>query len=424
MNLEIVQVNGCKRDLVVEVPQEQVEQEIEALAKTYAQRAKVPGFRPGRVPLGIVRQRFAAELRSEATQEIIERTWKQALEQHKLAPLTEPSVKDVQGESGAPLKFTLAFEVLPELEVKDYLGVGVTPETTAVDEKSIDAALETLREQHAQYVPVEENAIRDGNLVTITVDGVFADGGKPIHEDDVTLVVGSPETNEIFSQNLRDGKIGEERSFDVAYPQDHHRKRFAGKLLHYRVKIQDIKEKHVADLNDDFAKELGVESLQGLRDKIRDELVTKAKESAEKKAREAVIDEVIRHNTFDVPDCLVEDELEGHARRITASLARQGIDVNKTSIDWKKVFEEERPVAEQAVRRAIVLDAVARQEKIEVSEEELEAELQRLSEGTGKTTAALRAQLEKDNKILSFKERLRQNKALDFMLRNANISRG
>ena len=409
---------------MVEVPPEQVEQEIEALAKTYAQRAKVPGFRPGKVPLRVVRQRFAAELRSEATQEIIQRSWKQALDQHKLAPLTEPAVKEVQGESGATLKFTLSFEVLPEVEIKNYLGVTLTPESSTVEDKSIDAAMEALRDNHAQYVPVEGGEIQDGHLVTITVDGVFADGGRPIHEDEVTLVVGSPETNETFSQNLRGGKIGEERSFDVAYPQDHHRKRFAGKLLHYKAKIQDIKEKHVAELNDDFAKDLGTESLERLRDRVRDELVTKAKESAEKKAREAVVDEVIRHNAFDVPDCLVEDELEGHARRITASLARQGIDVNKTSIDWKKIFEEERPVAEQAVRRAIVLDAVAKQEKIEVTEEEVEAELQRLADGTGKTTAALRAQLEKDNRILSFKERLRQNKALDFMLRNANISRG
>ncbi len=410
--------------MVVEVPQEQVEQEIEALAKTYAQRAKVPGFRPGKVPLRIVRQRFATDLRSEATQELIQRIWKQALGEHKLAPLAEPAVKEVQGEPGAALKFTLSFEVLPEVEVKDYLGVPITPEATEVDEKAIDTALEALRESHAQYVPVEGSEIQDGHLVTITVDGIFADGGKPIHEDDVTLIVGSPETNEVFSLSLKGGKLGEERSFDVTYPQDHHRKRFAGKLLHYKVKIQDIKEKHLAELNDDFAKDLGIESLERLRDRVRDDLVTKAKESAEKKAREAVIDEVIRHNTFDVPDCLVEDELEAHARRITARLARQGIDVNRTSIDWKKVFDEERPVAEQAVRRSIVLDAVAKQEKIEVAEEEVEAEFQRLAEGSGKTAAALRAQFEKDNRISSFKEHLRQNKALDFMLRNASISRG
>jgi trigger factor len=194
--------------------------------------------------------------------------------------------------------------------------------------------------------------------------------------------------------------------------------------VHYRVTIKDIKEKHLPDLNDDLAKDLGMEGLAQLRDKVRDDLVTKAERNAEKKAKEAVLDEVIRRNSFDAPDCLVDEELESHARRIASGLARQGIDVNKTHIDWKKVFEEERPEAEKAVRRSIVLDAIAKQEKIEATEEEVEAEFQRLAQGTGKTVVALRAQFEKDNKTHSFREHLRQNKALDFIFRNANISRG
>jgi trigger factor len=374
--------------------------------------------------LNVVLQRYAADLRSDATQEIIQRCWKQALEQNQLAPLTEPVVKDLKSESGSPLKFTLSFEVLPDVEIKDYQNTGVRLESTPVEDKDIDAALESLRENQAQYVPVEGGEIVDGHVVTIAVDGVFEGGGKPIHEDEVAVVVGSDDTNEAFSVNLRGAKLGEERSFDVTYPEDHHRKRFSGKLVHYRVTIKDIKEKHLPELSDDFAKDLGMEGLAQLRDKVRDDLVTKAERIAEKKAKEAVLDEVIRRNSFDVPDCLVDEELESHARRIAGSLARQGIDVNKTHIDWKKVFEEERPEAEKAVRRSIVLDAIAKQEKIEATEEELEAEFQRLAQGTGKTAVALRAQFEKDNKTHSFREHLRQNKALDFIFRNATISRG
>ncbi len=425
MNLEIVQVNGCKRNLLAEVPAGQVEQEIETLAVNYAKRAKVPGFRPGKVPLGIVRQRFAAELRSEATQEIIQRCWKEALEQNSLAPLTEPVVKDLQGEAGAPLKFTLEFEVLPAIEIKDYQGIPVNLEAAPVEDKEVDAALAALHEKQAQYVPVEGGEVHDGHLLTITIDGVFEGGGKPIHEEEVSCLVGGPETNEAFSQNLRGAKYGEERSFDVTYPADDQRRRFAGKLVHYHVKIKEIKEKSLPELNDDFAKDLGQESLAALRDRIRDELVTKGERSAEKKAREAVIDEVIRRNLFDVPDCLVENELEGHARRLASGLARQGVDVNKIPpLEWKKIFEKERPAAEQSVRRTVVLDAVAKQEHIEATEEEVEAEIQKLAEGTGKAAAALRAQFDKDNRIQDFREHIRQNKALDFMLRNANISRG
>jgi trigger factor len=136
------------------------------------------------------------------------------------------------------------------------------------------------------------------------------------------------------------------------------------------------------------------------------------------------MDEVVQRNSFDVPNCLIDDELKDHARRIASNLAHQGIDVNKISIDWKKVFEEERPNAEKAVRRSMVLDAVARQENIDLTEAELEAEFDKLAEGTGKSTAAVRAQVEKDKRIQGFREHLRQNKALDFMFRNANINRG
>lgn len=424
MTQEIVNINSVKRNLVVEIPAVQVDQEIETLARNLALRAKVPGFRPGKVPLNIVRQRYASDLRSEATQDIIQRSWKDAVREHQFSPLAEPVVEDLKDEPGSSLKFTLAFEVLPVFDVKDYQGVAVTMDSTTIEDKDVDAAIASIREQQAQYVPIEGSEAKDGNLVTITADGIVEGGGKPIHEEDVACVIGSSETNETFSQNLLGAKPGEVRTFDVVYPEDHHRKKFAGKTIHYTITIKDIKEKHLAELNDEFAKDMGVESLQLLRDRVRDELVTKATRTAEKKAREAVIDEAVRHNAFDVPDCLVQEELQNHARRIASSLARQGIDVNKTSLDWNKVFEEERPVAEQAVRRTIVLDAVAAKENIEISEEELNAEFERLVAGSGKSAAALRAQFEKDNRISSFKEHLRQNKALDFMFRNATISRG
>jgi trigger factor len=424
LSLEIVSISGCKRNLVAEIPAETVEREIDTLARKYAQRAKVPGFRPGKVPLNVVKQRYSAELRSDATQDIVQRSWKEAVEGNHLEPISEPVLEDLKDEAGAPLRFTLAFEVLPSLEIKDYKGVAVTVEGGRIETDDVEKALGGLREQQAQYVPVEEGEARDGHMVTLTVDGVFEDGGKPIHEDDVTCIIGSAETNETFTEKLRGAKLGETRAFDVSYPPGHHRKKFAGKVVHYRATVKEMKGKHLPELNDEFAKDLGANNLEELRNKIRDELVTKAERTAEKKAREALVDEVAQRNSFDVPDCLIEDELKDHARRVATNLAHQGIDVNKISIDWKRVFQEERPSAEKAVRRSMVLDAVARQENIDLTEAEVEAEFEKLAAGTGKSSAALRAQFEKDKRIQGFREHLRQNKALDFMFRNANINRG
>jgi trigger factor len=424
LTVEIIEVNSCKRNLSVEVPAQEVDQEVEKIAREYARDAKVPGFRPGKVPLNIIRQRYGNELLQEATQKIIERCWKDAIAEHNLHPLAQPAIKDMDNKPGKPLKFTVSFEVLPHLEVKDYKGVVVTLPPSEVTDENVSQAIKTLREQHAQFVPVDAGEARDGHYLTLTVDGRFEEDGKLIHEDDVTLVVGHPEVETEFSDNLRGARAGETRVFEVIYSADYHRKRFAGKRVRYTVSVKDIKEKQLAELNDDFAKDIGSENLDALRTKVRDDLVTQAKQNAEKKAREALLDSIVERQTVEVPECLVQDELKARAHRVANSLAYQGIDLNQTSIDWKKVFDEERPRAEQSVRRSLLLDAIARQEGITVTEEELESELQKLAEGTNKSAAALRAQLEKEARIESFEQHLRENKALDFIYRNANISVG
>jgi trigger factor len=424
LTVEIIEVNSCKRNLAVEVPMEEVDEEIGKTAREHARNAKVPGFRPGKVPLSIIRQRYGDELRQDSIQKIIERIWKDAIAEHNLHPLAQPEIKDLENKPGKPLKFTMSFEVLPALEVKDYKGVTVTLPPSEVTDESVNQAIESLREQHAQFIPLDGGEARDGLYLTLTVDGQFEEDSKPMHEDDVTLIVGHPQTNVEFSNNLRGARTGETRTFEVSYPEDYHRKGFAGKKVRYTVLVKDIKEKQLAELNDDFAKDVGSENLDALRMKVRDELVTQAKQNAEKKAREALLDSIVERQKIEVPECLVQDELEAHARRIASNLAYQGIDLNQTSIDWKKLLDGERPHAEQSVRRAIFLDAIARQEGIEVTEDEIESGLQKLAEGTSKSAAALRAQFEKEERLPSFRQHLIENKALDFIYRNANIGLG
>jgi trigger factor len=423
LTVEIVELSSCKRDLQAEVPVQEVEQEVDRIARDYSRNVKVPGFRPGKVPLNIIRQRFGSDLLKEATQKIIERCWRDAITERNIIPLAEPVIKEMDSKPGVPLKFTLSFEILPALEVKDYKGVPVTLPSSEVTDDGLNQAIESLRERHAQFVPVDGEA-RDGLYLTLTVDGQFEGADKPTREDDITLVIGHPQTNVDFSTNLRGAKAGETRTFEVSYPDDYHRKQFAGKKVRYTVLVKDIKEKQLAEVNDDFAKDIGSDSVEALRTKVRDEMVTQAKQSAEKKAREALLDSIVQRQTVEVPECMVQDELEAQAHRIANKLAYQGIDINQTAIDWKKVFEEERPRAEQSVRRALFLDAIARQENIEVPAAEVDSELEKIAEGTGKSAVALRAQLEKEERIHSFEQHLRQNKALDFIYRNANITEG
>jgi trigger factor len=422
LTVEIVEVNSCKRNLAVEVTPEELNQEVDKIALEYAKNVKVPGFRPGKTPLSIIRQRYGSDLIKDATQKIIERCWKETVAERDLKPLAYPVVENLENKPGSPLKFNLVFEIRPELEVKDYKGASVDLAPAEVTDESINQAIDALRERHAQFVPVEGEA-KDGHYLNVTVDSQ-QEGGKPMHEEDVTLVIGHPQTNSDFSENLRGARAGETRSFDVTYPEDYRRKNFAGKKIHYTVLIKDLKEKQQSDVTDEFAKDLGHENVEAFKNKVRDDLVTQAKQSAEKKARETLLDSIVQRHTLDVPECMVQDELESHVQRVANSLAYQGIDINQTSIDWKKVFDEERPRAEQSVRRSLILDAIARQEGIEISDQEIDGELQKIVEGTNKSAAALRAQLEKEERIQSYREHLREDKALDFIYRNANISGG
>ena len=421
MTAEIVEVNSCKKNLAVELPATDLEQEINKIAREYARTAKVPGFRPGKVPLSIIRQRYGNDLRQEATQKIIERSWKQAVEEHNLKPLVQPVVKEMENKPDSPLKFTLFFEVMPDIEIKDYKEVPVTQKKPEITDESVNQALENIREQHAQFIPVDEGEAMDGYTLTVNVDGEFEDKGKPIHDEDVTLILGHPQTNPEFTKNLLGVKSGETRTFDTEYAEDYPGKDFAGKKVHYTVLVKEIKEKQLPELNDDFAKDLGQESLEALNTKVRNDLITQATQNAEKEAREALLKTITDRQTIEVPDCMVQDELESQINRLAARLAMQGVNIKDASIDWKKIFDEERPRAEQSVRRSILLNTIARQENIEISDEEIDSELQKIAEGTNKSVAALKSQLEKESRIEGFKQHLRENKAFDFIYRNAKI---
>jgi trigger factor len=424
LTAEIIEVTSCKRSLTAEIPAEEVEKEISGLARDYARNVKIPGFRPGKVPVSIVRQRFGADITGEATQKLIERYWKDAVESRDLKPLTQPEIQNMTHNPGENLTFTLEFEVLPEFEVKDYVGLEAKLDPSEVSDETVGRTIDMYRERQAQFIPLEGAEASEGHFLTVTVDGQFEGEAKPTRENDIILELGNPQTNPDFDNNLRGAKPGETRSFEVSYPEDYHRPRFAGKKVHYTVQVKDIKEKQLPELNDELAKDLGSESVEALRARVREDLVTQARQAAEKKAKEELLDILLERQKLEVPECLVQEELSSQAHRMASSLAYQGIDLNRTPIDWKKMFEAERPKAEKTVGRSMLLDAIARQENFPVTDEEIGAELEKLAAGTNKTPAAWRAQLEQEHRMEGLEQHLRRNKALDFIYRNAKLNLG
>jgi len=421
LTVEITQVSGCRKNLTGEISAEEVEKELEKIAREYSRTAKIPGFRPGKTPVGIIRRRFEKEIQDEASQRIMDRVWQEAIDANNLKPLTRPEIKEFENKPGVPMKFMFSFEELPQFEVSDYKGVDIKQASAEVKEEDIVRTIDQIREQYAQFIPVEGEA-KDGHYLLADIDGLTEGESTPFHDQDVTLIVGHSQSVAEFSDNLRGVKVNDNRSFEVSYPDDYQSKGIAGKKVAYTVTVKEVKERQLPELNDDFAKDVGFDNIDAFRAKIHEDLVTQAGNIAEKKAREELLDAIIERQPIDVPDCLVTEELGEYTRRLVDNMARQGFDVKQTAgFDWKKIYEEQRPHAQQSVRRMIFLDAIAKQENLEVTEDDISAELDKLAVQSRKSAESWRAELEKNNRMDEMKQGLLQDKALDFIYRNANI---
>ena len=421
MTAEITQVNSCRKNLKGEISAEDFEKELAKIAKEYSRTVKVPGFRPGKAPTSLIRQRYAKEINDEASQRMMDSIWQEAIDANSLRPLAQPEIKEFENKPNEPVKFLLTFEELPALEVKDYKGVEVKQDKAEVTDEDVVRSIDQVRERYSQFAPVEGES-KDGHLLLLDVDELIEGESTPSHNEGTSLIVGHPQASKDFSENLRGVNAGETRTFDITYPDDYRNKKYAGKKVTYTVLVKEIKERQLPELNDDFAKDTGFENIEAFRTWIREDLVTYTKQTAEKKAREALLDTIIERQPIEVPDCLVTEELGEYTRRLIDNLANQGFDVNQTaSLDWKKIYDEQRPQAQQAVRQQIFLDAIARQENLEVSEEDITAELEKLAATSRKSAATWRGEFEKAGRMDEFKQSLLQNRALDFIYRNANI---
>lgn len=424
MEIEVTDAGACKKNLVIELPAEEAAREFERISQRLAKVAKVPGFRPGRAPVNIIKRRFYQEIKSELIHDLLHKSYKQAIEQRQLEPISEPRLEKVEFDLGAPLRLELSFETLPEIEIEDYRGLEVKIEEQTVGEAEVDAELERLREQLAVFVPIEGRPVREGDLVSLDVEGSYV-GGKAqvIVEKGRAYRVSRDELHEAFLENLVGMERGEQREFTASYPADHPDARLAGKSVVYKVKVVEIKEKQLPELNDELAKDAGdYASLDELRSAIRRQLEERNQRQSEKEAREKLLGILLERHRFEVPEKLVGEQLRGMMRQLAATMARHGIDPKQ--VNWNKVASEYLPLAEREVRSTLLLKHIARREGIEVSDEELEREFKRMAAESQLSVEEIEASQSGNDRMERLRERLRDKKALDFILENAKIIKG
>ncbi|HTV58312.1 MAG TPA: trigger factor [Verrucomicrobiae bacterium] len=416
----------CKRELELEIPAENVQKAAEKIARDIARVARIPGFRPGKAPVTLIRRRFADDIQGEVLQSLVPEFLEKALDEKNLIPVGRPEVDQVHFHDGEPLKFRAVFEVLPEFDLGDYKNLEIQIDAVEAGDAQVDKALDELRERAATYVPVEGRPAHDGDFVLLKLAGTPVGGGDPIQADNILCHIGAEETLETFTENLRGASAGETKKFRTVYPEDFPDTKLAGKTYDYAAEVQGIKEKKLPELNDEFAKDAagaagGVETLAQLRDKIRADLLAARDQQQAAQAREKILEALVKRHDFPVPATLVEHQMDVRLERLVRTFAAQGIDPRGVNVDWVSLRRRQHDRALDDVKAEILLDRIATAEKIDASDEDLDKEIAALAERGGESATVLRARLTKQGALDRMKSKLRSDKTLDWLYSNARI---
>ncbi len=412
--------DGVKREISVEIPADEVARETETIVQKYQKVARLPGFRAGHVPASIIKQRFKEDLKSDVVEALVPRYFRKEAEKLGLIPVSQPQVTDLHIHDGEPLRFKATFEILPEIVVEGYKELRAEhPEITVTDHE-VEDALNNVREQHATFTSVEGRPLADGDFAQASMDGrpkEPEDKTQPVHMDEVLIEIGGKNTVKEFTENLRGANAGDEKEFEVVYPEDTSDKRLAGKTFVYTVKIQAIKQKALPELNDEFAKELGeFTSLDQVRKQIRENMHAERKHEAERGAKDKLVTELVKRNDFEVPESLIERQIDLRLERGLRALAAQGMKMEDLKkMDLPRLRAGQRDQSVQDVKSSLLLERIAELEKIETGEDELNHEIEALAQQSKQTPEAIRARLTQDGGLDRIRNRIRSEKTLDFL---------
>ena len=413
-----------KREISVEIPAAEVARETELQIQRYQKSARLPGFRAGHVPASIIKQRFGEGLKNDVAEALIPKYFRREAEKQGLIPVSQPRVTDLHIHDGEPLTFKASFEVLPEIQVEGYKDLRAGKPKITVTDEDVEQALNSVREQHATYATVEGRNLADGDFAQASMDGKPKDGkdvadakANPVHMDDVLIEIGGKNTVPEFSQNLTGASAGEERVFDVSYPEDISDKRLAGKTFVYTVKVNGIKQKSLPELNDDFAKELGeFTSLDQVRKQIRENMEAEKRHTAEHEAKDKLVAELVKRNDFEVPESLVDRQIDLRLERGLRALAAQGMKMEDLKkMDLPRLRAGQREQAVHDVKSSLLLERIADLEKIEVDDDEVNREVESLAQQSKQTPETVRARLTQDGGLDRIRIRIRSEKTLNFL---------
>lgn len=412
--------------LTIEVEAEKVNEALDQAFNKVRKQVNVPGFRKGKIPRKIFEQRFGVEaLYNDALDILIPEAYLEAVKESGIEPVDRPEVDIEQMEKGANLIFTAKVTVKPEVTLGEYKGIEVEELDTTVTDEDVEEELKSLQQRHAELVVVEDGQVEEGDTAVIDfegfIDGEAFEGGKG---ENYPLEIGSGQFIPGFEEQLIGLKAGEEKDVEVTFPEDYHAKDLAGKPAVFKTKVHDIKRKELPELDDEFAKDVDdeVETLEQLKEKLKEKLTKNKEFEAEQHRRDTVVEKATENATMDIPEVMITNEIEQMMREFEQRLQMQGMNLDLyyqfSGTDEESLREQMKGDAEKRIRINLTLEAIANAENIEVSDEDVDAEIEKMAELYGRPADEMKEFFSSQGGMETIKADLKVQKAVDFLVEN------
>jgi trigger factor len=434
MQSSVERISPIECRVQVEIPWSDISGRLQEKLRDLGRRARVPGFRPGKVPQNVLERMFGKGVRQDLARDLVQETFQTAVAQNSVIPLTQPVLESSTLENGSPFKYAARFEVPPQIEPKDYTGVPVRRRPATVDPAKVTAELERRREQLTELRPLPEGETREttapGDVWTVDVEGTI--GTNRVSRKDVRVdIVEDPSkaTNEFvpgLAAALADTKladVGKLRTLEFVPPEERMRQDLRGQKAVLGVGLRELRVKHVPALDDDFARDTGdAESLAELTTKIEDKIRQDDADEAERDARRRLVATLLERNPFEAAPSMIAREVAAQVDATKRQLAQQGMKLSNIGTTEQDLSRRIRPQALFNVKAYLLLDAIGKTEAIDVSDEDFEAELVKMAEEGGQNFARMRAQMEKSGQLVLVRAQMREERILDFLMSKAEVT--
>jgi trigger factor len=413
-------IEGCRHSLEIAIPADEVETETTRVTADVQKRAKLPGFRPGKAPATLIRKQFSSDIRQQVVENLIPKALQKQIEAENLNVVGRPDITDLHFHDGEPMKFKAVFEVVPTIELGEYRDVEVPYHDPEVTDEDVEKRLGEIRDSKAQYVNVDPRALENGDFAVVAMESMEGVEGEPVKQDELVLEIGGADTFEAFTENLRGASPGDEKEFEVSYPEDYGAPRLAGKTVKFHATVKGVRKKELPELNDEFAQDLGdYRNIDEVKDAIRKAIFAQRQQEAQSAAKNAIIDKLVDAHEFPVPEVFVERQIENRVEQSLRGMAGQGLDVRNLKLDWNKVKETQRDKSVREVKASMLLSRIAEREAIHATRDEVDKEVERIAKQNREPVAAAQMRLEKDGTLGRIANHIQTEKTLTFLFEHA-----